>query len=177
MTSGFRESDIYREPLTDKTRAGIAEAVAAARDVDVIVAVLGEVEEFPSESARRTSLDLPGNQEELLEALQATGKPGRACALERPAVECQLGREAPVRAIVEMWFPGERAGPHWPMAVQRSQTPAAGCRLRFRGNPPDRFRSTCPPIPAHRDATAGRFMARCSPSVTVSATRRSAMAT
>ena len=53
----------------------IPAAVAAARDVDVIVAVLGEVEEISQESASRISLDLPGNQQDLLEALHATGKP------------------------------------------------------------------------------------------------------
>ena len=105
----FPESDLYREPPSDKARAGIAAAVAAARDVDVIVAVLGEVESISQESASRISLDLPGNQEDLLEALYATGKPvvlvlsnGRPLSVNWAAKH--------VRSIVEMWFPGEQGG-------------------------------------------------------------------
>jgi beta-glucosidase len=105
----FPESDVYREPPSDKARAGIAAAVAAARDVDVIVAVLGEVESISQESASRISLDLPGNQQDLLEALYATGKPvvlvlsnGRPLSVNWAAKH--------VRSIVEMWFPGEQGG-------------------------------------------------------------------
>jgi beta-glucosidase len=105
----FPESDVYREPPSDKTRAAIAATVAAARDVDVIVAVLGETEDISQESASRISLDLPGNQEDLLEALQATGKPlvlvlsnGRPLSINWAAKH--------VSAIVELWFPGEPGG-------------------------------------------------------------------
>ena len=105
----FPESDVYREPPTDKVRGSIAAAVAAARDVDVIVAVLGEVEEISQESASRISLDLPGNQQDLLEALYATGKPlvlvlsnGRPLSVNWAAKH--------VRAITEMWFPSESGG-------------------------------------------------------------------
>jgi beta-glucosidase len=105
----FPESDVFREPPTEKTRASIAAAVAAANDVEVIVAVLGEVEEISQESASRVSLDLPGHQQELLEALHGTGKPlvlvlsnGRPLSVNWAAKH--------VRAIVEMWFPGEPGG-------------------------------------------------------------------
>jgi beta-glucosidase len=105
----FPESDVFREPPTEKTRAGIAAAVAAAADADVIIAVLGEVEEISQESASRVSLDLPGHQQDLLEALHATGKPlvlvlsnGRPLSVNWAAKH--------VRAIVEMWFPGEPGG-------------------------------------------------------------------
>jgi beta-glucosidase len=105
----FPESDVYREPPTDKARADIASAVAAARDVDVIVAVLGEVDAISRESASRISLDLPGNQQDLLEALQATGKPlVLVLSNGRPLSVNWAARH--VRAIVEMWFPGESGG-------------------------------------------------------------------
>jgi beta-glucosidase len=75
----------------------------------VIVAVLGEVESISQESASRISLDLPGNQQDLLEALHATGKPvvlvlsnGRPLSVNWAAKH--------VRSIVEMWFPGEPGG-------------------------------------------------------------------
>jgi beta-glucosidase len=105
----FPESDVFREPPSDKVKADIASAVAAARDVDVIVAVLGEVEAISQESASRISLDLPGNQQDLLEALHGTGKPlvlvlsnGRPLSVNWAAKH--------VSAIVEMWFPGELGG-------------------------------------------------------------------
>jgi beta-glucosidase len=105
----FPESDVYKEPLSEKARAGIAEAVQAAQDVDVIIAVLGETEEISQESASRTSLDLPGDQQSLLEALLKTGKPlvlvlsnGRPLSVNWAAKH--------VSAIVELWFPGEGGG-------------------------------------------------------------------
>jgi beta-glucosidase len=105
----FPESDAYKEPPSEKTLASIAAAVAAAADVDVIIAVLGETDEICRESASRISLDLPGNQDDLLRALHATGKPlvlvlsnGRPLSVNWAVKH--------VSAIVEMWFPGEEGG-------------------------------------------------------------------
>ena len=103
------ESDVLKLPMPDDVRAGIAAAVAAAADVDVIVAVLGETDELCRESSSRISLELPGYQSELLAALHATGKPvvlvlsnGRALSVNWAAQH--------VDAIVELWFPGEDGG-------------------------------------------------------------------
>lgn len=103
------ESDVYKVALTEKARAGIAAAVAVAADVDVIVAVLGENGEISQESASRISLDLPGDQEELLEALHATGKPVVLVLTNgRPLTVNWAAKNVP--AIVEAWFPGEDGG-------------------------------------------------------------------
>jgi len=105
----FPESDILKEPLTEKDRLRIAEAVTSAEDVDVIVAVLGESGEISQESNSRISLDLPGHQEELLRALQATGKPlVLVLSNGRPLGVNWADRHVP--AIVELWFPGESGG-------------------------------------------------------------------
>ncbi len=105
----FPESDVYREPPTEAARQGIDAAVAEARDADVIVAVLGEVEEISKESASRISLNLPGNQQDLLEALQATGKPlVLVLSSGRPLTVNWAAKH--VSAIVEMWFPGDSGG-------------------------------------------------------------------
>ena len=105
----FPSSDVYKDPPSEKVRAGIAEAVAAAQDVDVIIAALGETDEICRESASRISLNLPGYQEELLQALSGTGKPvvlvlsnGRPLSINWAAKK--------IPAIVEMWFPGEDGG-------------------------------------------------------------------
>ncbi|WP_184331865.1 glycoside hydrolase family 3 N-terminal domain-containing protein [Povalibacter uvarum] len=105
----FPESDVFKEPPSDAVRAGIDAAVAAAKDVDVIIATLGETDELCRESASRVSLDLPGYQEDLLRALHATGKPVvLVLSNGRPLSVNWAARHVP--AIVEMWFPGEDGG-------------------------------------------------------------------
>jgi beta-glucosidase len=89
---------------------GFAEAVDVARAADQVVLALGETREMSGEAAARSTLDLPGRQEELLRAVKATGKPfvvvlfnGRPLALE------DVVDDAP--AMLEAWFPGVQAGP------------------------------------------------------------------
>jgi beta-glucosidase len=74
------------------------------------VLALGESREMSGEAASRSVLDLPGRQQELIDAIRATGKPfvvvlfnGRPLTLERVA--------ASAPAILEAWFPGVQAGP------------------------------------------------------------------
>jgi beta-glucosidase len=101
-------------PTTDPegcgSNAGFAEAVAVAEAADQVVLALGETREMSGEAAARSTLDLPGRQEELIQAIKATGKPfavvlfnGRPLALE----DVVDG----VPAILEAWFPGVQAGP------------------------------------------------------------------
>ena len=105
----FPESDVLKDPPSAAVRAGIDAAVAAAADVDEIIAVLGENDELCRESASRVSLELPGYQEELLEALQATGKPVvLVLSNGRPLSVNWAVKHVP--AIVELWFPGEQGG-------------------------------------------------------------------
>ena len=89
--------------------ADFTEAVAAAEAADQVVLALGETREMSGEANARSTLDLPGRQEELIRAIKATGKPfavvlfsGRPLALE------DVVGDAP--AIVEAWFPGVQAG-------------------------------------------------------------------
>lgn len=105
----FPESDVLKEEPSAAALAGIQAAVAAAADVDVIIAVLGENEKISQESESRISLDLPGNQPELLRALAATGKPlVLVLANGRPLSVNWAAKHVP--AIVELFFPGENAG-------------------------------------------------------------------
>lgn len=84
-------------------------AVEAAKQADVVIAVMGEKALFSGESRSRAYLNLPGVQEDLLEALKATGKPlvsvlmnGRPLALPRVSNT--------VDAILEAWFLGTQSG-------------------------------------------------------------------
>jgi beta-glucosidase len=100
-------------PTTDPegcgSNAGFAEAVAVAQAADQVVLALGETREMSGEAAARSTLDLPGRQEELIQAVKATGKPfavvlfnGRPLALEDVVGD--------MPAILEAWFPGVQAG-------------------------------------------------------------------
>ncbi|WP_262917657.1 beta-glucosidase BglX [Cognataquiflexum rubidum] len=87
----------------------IQEALAAAKNADVIVAALGESAEMSGESSSRTDIQLPENQRDLLKALLKTGKPvvmvlftGRPLAL--------TWEEENVPAILNVWFAGSEAG-------------------------------------------------------------------
>ncbi|MCS4433171.1 beta-glucosidase BglX [Aquiflexum gelatinilyticum] len=87
----------------------IQEALAAAKNADVIVAALGESAEMSGESSSRTDIELPENQRDLLKALLKTGKPvvmvlftGRPLAL--------TWEEENVPAILNVWFAGSEAG-------------------------------------------------------------------
>lgn len=89
---------------------GFEEAVIAAKRADVVVMALGEHRRMSGEAASRSRLDLPGNQQALLKAVVATGKPvvlvvfsGRPLALAWEAEH--------VPAILQAWHPGVQAGP------------------------------------------------------------------
>ena len=107
--ANYPESDVFKEDMSESVRQGIERAVAAAVDVDVIVAVMGETEALCQESHGRVNLDLPGYQEELLRALAATGKPlVLVLSNGRPLTVNWAARHVP--AILEMWFPGDQGG-------------------------------------------------------------------
>ena len=86
-----------------------AGAVAAARDADVVIAVLGESREMSGEAASRTSIELPGNQQPLLEAVAGAGKPVVLVLMSgRPLAIPWAAEHVP--AIVNAWFLGTEGG-------------------------------------------------------------------
>lgn len=92
------------------TDAGFAGAVAAARESDFTVLVLGESQAMSGEAASRSSIDLPGKQLDLVKAVHATGKPYAVVLITgRPLTINWLAENAP--AILLAWFPGTMAGP------------------------------------------------------------------
>lgn len=106
---GWPESEIIPMPLNDAEKAGIEGAVRAAANADVIIACLGEDEKTTGESKSRTSLDLPGRQQKLLEALVATGKPVVVVLVNgQPLTINWADRYA--SAILETWFPSYKGG-------------------------------------------------------------------
>jgi beta-glucosidase len=91
------------------TDAGFAAAVAAAKAADQVVVAVGESREMTGEAASRSSLDLPGRQQQLIDAIAATGKPFVVVLFNgRPLTLPKVAASAP--AILEAWFPGVQAG-------------------------------------------------------------------
>ncbi len=88
---------------------GFAEAESIAKRADVVVMALGESSSMSGEAGSRSNLDLPGNQQQLLERVVATGKPVVLLIFSgRPLVLTWAAQH--VSAIMEAWFPGTEAG-------------------------------------------------------------------
>jgi beta-glucosidase len=87
----------------------IADAVVLAQQSDVAVLVLGEIDLMSGEYASRSSLKLSSGQEELLEAVSATGKPVVLVLINGRPVDISWAAEH-VPAILEAWYPGSQGG-------------------------------------------------------------------
>ncbi len=113
----WAENEILPQPLTDAEKREIERAVDAAKDSDVAVVVLGDqgdgqgrtLPRTVGESSTRTSLDLPGRQLELVQAVHATGKPVIVVLINgRPMSINWIDKHVP--AILETWFPAHHGG-------------------------------------------------------------------
>ena len=103
------ESEIMESPLTPDEQAEIDRAAANARQADVAVVVLGGGQRTCGENKSRTSLELPGHQLKLLQAVQATGKPVILILINgRPLSVNWADKFVP--AILEAWYPGSKGG-------------------------------------------------------------------
>ena len=103
------ESEIIDYPLTDDEQAEIDKAVENARQADVAVVVLGGGQRTCGENKSRTSLDLPGRQLQLLQAIQATGTPVVLILINGRPLSINWADKF-VPAILEAWYPGSKGG-------------------------------------------------------------------
>ncbi len=108
--------------LTSDSQKDFDEAINLAENSDIVVMVLGLSQLFEGEEGQeegnlpgersfgdRSSLDLPGVQEELLKAIHETGKPIILVLLNGSAVAINWANEN-VKAILEAWYPGQAGG-------------------------------------------------------------------
>jgi len=105
--------------MNDVTNTPIDDAVAAAKKSDVVVAVVGITSDLEGEEMNvqiegfqggdRTSLDLPKEEEALLEAVHATGKPLIVVLMNGSALSVNWVNEH-ANAILEAWYSGEEGG-------------------------------------------------------------------
>ena len=101
------EKEVLQDPRPPAEM--IAEAVALAKQADVVVAAVGESRGMSHESSSRTRLDIPASQRALLEALKATGKPLVLVLMNGRPLDLQW-ESANADAILETWFSGTEGG-------------------------------------------------------------------
>jgi len=120
-----------------------AEAVEAAKTADVVVAVVGitadlEGEEMDVqipgfEGGDRTTLDLPEEEEDLLKAVRATGKPLIVVLMNGSALAVNWANEN-ANAILEAWYPGEEGGTAIAATLAGINNPAGRLPVTFYKN-------------------------------------------
>lgn len=109
VDANWPESEIIDYPLTADEKKEIDIAVENALKSDVAVVVLGGGQRTCGENKSRTSLELPGRQLQLLQAIQATGKPVILVLINgRPLSVNWADKFVP--AILEAWYPGSKGG-------------------------------------------------------------------
>ncbi len=111
-----------------QSEAGFAEAEGIAKHADVVVMALGESSSMSGEAGSRSNLDLPGNQQQLLERVAATGKPVVLLVFSgRPLVLTWAAQHVPrdYGSLVSRYRSRQRTRPACSMAMCR---PAASCR-------------------------------------------------
>ena len=109
VDANWPESELIRYPLTDEEQSEIDKAVENAKKSDVAVVVLGGSNRTCGENKSRSSLDLPGRQLDLLQAVVATGKPTILVLINGRPLSINWADKF-VPAILEAWYPGSQGG-------------------------------------------------------------------
>jgi beta-glucosidase len=126
-TGNARLKLVWDAGVTDTATPAIAAAVAMARRSDVAVVVAG-VEE--GEFRDRARLGLPGRQEELIQAVAATGKPVVVVLIGGSAVTMSPWLDR-VSAVIDAWYPGEAGGEAVADVLTGAHNPSGRLPLTF----------------------------------------------
>ena len=95
--------------IEGKSTEGFNEAIKLAKESDVVILCIGESKNMSGEASCRSSLDLPGVQEKLVEEIYKTGKPVVVILMNgRPLSIQWIDKNIP--SIVEAWFLGIKSG-------------------------------------------------------------------
>jgi len=141
ISYGTRNSKAHAELIWAKANnAPSPEAVAAAKNADVVIAVVGitsqlEGEEMPVSEpgflgGDRTSIDLPQPEQDLVEAVAATGKPMAVVLMNGSALAVNWINEH-ANAILEAWYPGEEGGAAVAETLSGKNNPAGRLPVTF----------------------------------------------
>jgi beta-glucosidase len=98
-----------KSPTPKEVARWLRRTKTAASEADLVIAVLGERESMSGEGSSRATLDLPGVQEQMLEAAVASGKPVIVVLINGRPLDIHWAAEH-VNAILEAWLPGEQGG-------------------------------------------------------------------
>jgi beta-glucosidase len=136
LRGGFGTKLVWLHLIDDP----IAEAVAAAKQADLSIAVVGITSQLEGEEMKvdlpgfkggdRTSLDLPKEEEDLLEALQATGKPLVVVLMNGSALAVNWAK-ANANAILDGWYSGEEGGTAIAQTLAGINNPAGRLPVTF----------------------------------------------
>ena len=109
VDANWPESEIMPFDMTPEACAMMAEAVKVAAESDVIVAVMGGGQRTCGENKSRSSIELPGDQNNLLMELKKTGKPLIVVLINGRPLSVNWA-DAHADAILEAWYPGSHGG-------------------------------------------------------------------
>jgi len=136
LRGGLGTKLVWMNPISDP----IAEAVAAAKQSDVVVAVVGITSQLEGEEMKvdvpgfkggdRTSLDLPKEEEDLLESLNGTGKPLVVVLMNGSALSVNWAN-AHADAILDAWYSGEEGGTAIAQTLAGVNNPAGRLPVTF----------------------------------------------
>jgi beta-glucosidase len=139
---GFGPAPSPTPSLTWNQLHAAADAVAAAKQADVVIATVGITSQLEGEEMRgrslpdgfvggdRTSLDIPKEEQALLEAVKATGKPLVVVLMNGSALSVNWANQN-ANAILESWYPGEEGGVAVAETLAGVNNPAGRLPLTF----------------------------------------------
>ena len=109
----FFDAIFHLKPLPvwteQEAKDEMAKAVGLAKDSDLTILVMGEAQNMSGEAASRESLELPGQEEKLIESVAATGKPVVLVLFNGRPLNIKWAAEH-VPAILDAWYPGTQGG-------------------------------------------------------------------
>jgi beta-glucosidase len=109
MIDGFMGIKRTPEPTANESAEWLEKTKAASAKADIVIAVLGETADMSGENHSRATLDLPGLQQQMLEAAVASGKPVVVVLENARPLDIRWMSEH-VDAILESWYPGTQGG-------------------------------------------------------------------
>ena len=119
--------------INDTSRAGFSEAIATAMQADVVILNVGEAADMSGEAKSRSNIHLPGVQEELIQAIYATGKPVVVMInAGRPLIFNWTADHVP--AILYTWWLGTEAGDAIADVLFGDYNPSAKLPMSFPRN-------------------------------------------
>ena len=136
-----RNGEPHAELIMEKAANAVSpQAIAAAKDADAVIAVVGitsqlEGEEMPVSEpgflgGDRTSIDLPQPEEDLVEAVAGTGKPLAVVLMNGSALAVNWINEH-ANAVLESWYPGEEGGAAVAQTLSGKNNPAGRLPVTF----------------------------------------------